>query len=243
MAKRMTEEERVGTPNTALSESMSPDSARPGVWRGETQPMPAASARRIRDTQEYPVSQSGMRFAAVPHRTYQLTRWQWVNTVLDRVDAITRGRAGLFQRLFTYLIIGGTAALVNLGVLKLMFVLGDKLYHLPPNDSNDLSLHYLPYFILANVVAYELSILANFVPNDYITFRHLPGHNRSWLARCVRFHITSISGVVVTFVLFSIIHYVFNLDALIAQAIALILAVFYNFTIHHVFTYAHKKGS
>jgi len=240
MAKRVTETEaeQDRTPGTPP-----PDVWRADVWRGDTQPMPTAAARRSRDTQEYPASQSGARFAGVPTRTvsYQPTRWLPVNGVLDRVETISHGRAGLIQRLFTYLIIGGTAALVNLGVLKLMFVLGDKLYHLPANDSNDLSLHYLPYFLLANVVAYELSILANFVPNDYVTFRHMPGHSRSWAARCLRFHITSVSGVLVTLIISGILHYGLKLDALIAQAIALILAVFYNFTVHHVFTYAHKK--
>ena len=235
MAKRMTEEDRVGTPDLTR-----PDMARPGVWRGDTQPMPATAARRIRDTQEYPVSQSGVRFAGVPVRTvsYQPTRWLRVNTLLDRVETITHGRAGLFQRLFTYVIIGGTAALVNLGMLKLMILLGDKLYHFPLGDSNDLS----PlYYVLAQIVAFEVSVFANFVPNDYVTFRHLAGHSRSWMDRCVRFHITSISGGVVTLILAFILHYGLKIDVLIAQAIALILAFFYNFTVHHVFTYAHKK--
>ncbi|MEO7001209.1 MAG: GtrA family protein [Ktedonobacterales bacterium] len=234
MAKRLTEEDRVAT-----------GTSQPGARRGDTQPMPAAAARRIRDTQEYPASQSGTRLAGAPVRqvSYHPTQWLLVNTLLDRVETITHGRAGVLQRLFTYLLIGGTAALVNLGILKLLFVLGDKLYNLPLNDSNDLSLRYLPYFVLANVVAYELSILANFIPNDYFTFRHMPGHNRSWAARCLRFHITSLSGVVVTLIISGILHYGLKIDALLAQAIALILAVFYNFTVHHVFTYAHKKGA
>jgi putative flippase GtrA len=161
-----------------------------------------------------------------PKRSYQETRWPLVNQALEYTERVTHGRAGTIQRLFSYLLIGGTAALVNLGVLAIF--------------KHEGSFKVLWYLVLANVVAYEISILANFIPNDYFTFRFLPGHQRSWFARCVRFHVTSLSGIAVTSILFAIFFYVFHLDALIAQAIALILAVFYNFTVHHLFTYAGK---
>ncbi len=178
-----------------------------------------------RTTQAYPAP-------AAPTRSYEPTRWEIVNSLLAWTDDFTHGKAGVLQRLFTYLLIGGTAALVNLGVLAVLYDLGNR--------------NYLPYYILANVIAYEISIMANFIPNDYITFRHLAGHSRSWLARCLRFHITSVGGIIVTFAIATGIKYGFHLtserDLLIAQAIALIIAVFFNFTVHHLFTYAaeHK---
>ncbi len=159
-------------------------------------------------------------------QSYYDTRWPQVNQALAITDRLTGGRAGALQRLFTYVLIGGTAALVNLGVLAIF--------------QREGSFKVLWYLILANIAAYELSILANFIPNDYFTFRFLPGHQRSWLARCLRFHVTSLSGVLVTSALFFIFYHWFGLAVLIAQAIALILAVFYNFTVHHVFTYASK---
>src|SRR6266699_5150473 len=48
--------------------------------------------------------------------SYHPTPWKLVNRVLDIVDIVTGGRADWVQRLFTYLFIGGVAALVNLGV-------------------------------------------------------------------------------------------------------------------------------
>jgi putative flippase GtrA len=158
--------------------------------------------------------------------SYYDTRWPLVNRALALTERLTGGRAGTIQRLVTYLLIGGTAALVNLGVLAIFKAEG--------------SFKAFWYLVLANIVAYEISILANFIPNDYFTFRFLPGHQRSWFARCLRFHLTSLSGILVTSVLFALFFYWFRLDALIAQAIALILAVFYNFTVHHIFTYAAK---
>jgi putative flippase GtrA len=160
------------------------------------------------------------------NKSYQETRWPLVNQALALIERVTGGRAGTIQRLFTYIVIGGTAALVNLGVLAIF--------------QHEGSFAIPWYLILANVVAYEVSILANFIPNDYFTFRFLPGHQRSWLARCLRFHLTSLSGILVTSALFFVFYHWFGLAALIAQAIALILAVFYNFTVHHLFTYAGK---
>lgn len=157
--------------------------------------------------------------------SYHDTRWPLVNRVLATADQLTGGRAGVLQRLTTYLIIGGTAAVVNLGLFALFGHFGSLKV---------LSL----YSVISYVLAYEFSILANFIPNDYFTFRFLPGHQRSWLARCARFHLTSLSGVLVTFALSWLFYHPLNLSLLVSQGIALILAVFYNFTVHHVFTYA-----
>ena len=161
-----------------------------------------------------------------PAQSYHETRWPLVNQALAITEQLTGGRAGTLQRLFTYVMIGGTAALVNLGVLAIF--------------QREGSFKMWWYLVLANVAAYEISIFANFIPNDYFTFRFLPGHQRSWLARCLRFHLTSVTGVLVTSALFFVFYHWFGLAALIAQAIALILAVFYNFTVHHLFTYADK---
>ncbi|HEX8728046.1 MAG TPA: GtrA family protein, partial [Ktedonobacterales bacterium] len=148
-------------------------------------------------------------------KSYYDTRWALVNRALELTEQVTHGKAGLIQRAVTYLIIGGTAAVVNLSILAIFFHFG--------------STSVLWYLILANVVAYELSIMANFIPNDYFTFRHLAGHNRSWWARCLRFHITSLSGVAVSSALFFVFYSWVGLEALLAQAAALLLAVFYNF--------------
>ncbi|HEY8325103.1 MAG: GtrA family protein [Ktedonobacterales bacterium] len=163
-------------------------------------------------------------------KSYYDTRWPLVNRALELTEQVTHGKAGLIQRAVTYLIIGGSAAVVNLSILAIFFHFG--------------SANVLWYLILANVVAYELSIMANFIPNDYFTFRHLAGHERSWWARCLRFHITSLSGVAVTSILFTLFYHLMGQQAhlaLVAQAFAIIIATFYNFTVHHLFTYAHKK--
>ncbi len=162
--------------------------------------------------------------------SYRPTPWRLINQILDIVDSITHGKAGLFQRFFTFVCIGGFAALFNLAVFAtVMYVIS-----LPISEW----LHN----IIASVLAAELSIMANFIPNDYFTFRGLAGHERSWYARCLRFQITSIGGSVLTFCIQAGFRYIGHTPALIGQAAALVLTLFYNFTFHHLFTYRHMKS-
>ncbi len=161
--------------------------------------------------------------------SYRPTPWKFVNALLDMVDNYTGGRAGLFQRFFTFAFIGGVAALVNLLVFYVVF------YRIDPQN------RAVAHNILASVLASEVSIMANFIPNDYFTFRHLPGHERAWVARCARFHLTSIVGSLLTFLIQFGFSYVGHVPAILSQATALILVLFYNFSFHHIFTYGRVK--
>jgi putative flippase GtrA len=168
---------------------------------------------------------SSTNIASRPRPSYHPTRWSIVNKALDIADHYSNGRADWVQRFVSYAFIGGCAAIVNLIVFYIMF---DKV-----------ALPVSPFLhnTIANVIAAEISILANFIPNDYFTFRHLPGHDRSWGARCLRFHLTTISGAVLTYLIELAFTYLAHTPALVGQAIALILVLIWNFSIHHLFTY------
>ncbi len=161
--------------------------------------------------------------------SYHPTGWPIVNRSLDLVDSLTGGLAGWVQRFISYAFIGGCAAIVNLIVFYIVY------YRIP------LPVSSVAHNIIAFLFAAEISILANFIPNDYFTFRHLPGHSRSWGARCVRFHITTFSGTGLTFLIEFALTNLTHITPFFAEAIALIIVLFYNFTIHHVFTYRHVK--
>ena len=186
--------------------------------RGTTQPMPAVSARAASDSK-----------AKVHSRpSYHPTGVKLADRALDLVDNVTNGRADWVQRFFSYSFIGGIAALINLLTLELV------LNHVPLPVSHDV------HYAIAFVVATEVSLMANFIPNDRITFSHLPGHSRSWLARCVRFHMTGVGGIIVTALVSGSLHLAAHVPALLSQAIALIVALAFNFTFHHIFTYRHQ---
>ncbi len=187
--------------------------------RGTTQPMPTVSAR---------TNGSGP-VKSRPRPSYHPTGVALADRALDLVDELTNGRADWIQRFFSYSFIGGIAALINL------LTLGLVLNFVPIPVSHDV------HYAIAFVVATEVSLMANFIPNDRITFSRLPGHSRSWLARCIRFHMTGIGGVIVTALVSGSLHLIAHVPALLSQAVALIVALAFNFTFHHVFTYRHKE--
>ena len=185
--------------------------------RGTTQPMP---------TTPKPTTNSSL---AAKQPSYYSTPWAPINNLLAIVDERSNGRAGLFQRFATFLMVGGFAALVNLAVFELGLLI---LAHTGANA--------FVQNLLAYAAAAEISILANFFLNDPITFSRLPGHNdRPWWARCLRFHVTCIVGVLVTYTIESVLHFGLGVPALFGEAVGIIVALFFNFTVHHLFTYRH----
>ncbi|HEX6543166.1 MAG TPA: GtrA family protein [Ktedonobacterales bacterium] len=197
----------------------------------DTQPVTAATPKPNQQLAE----QDAVGLANTQQRkipSYHPTGIALVDRSLDIADRLTSGRAEWIQRLFSYLFVGGIAAIINLITLK--FTL------------DWLATTSVPYgfqYNIAFLIATEISIMANFIPNDRITFSRLPGHSRSWLHRCARFHVTCIGGVIVTYAIFSLLHVVFKIHPLPSQAVALIIATAFNFTFHHVFTYRHKPAT
>lgn len=192
-------------------------------------PRPAAPAPMLLSDHRPPAAALLTPEAPAPVVSYSPTGIALADAVLARVETITHGKAGLLQRAFSYVFIGGIAAVINLIMLFLFYnVLSMPL---PTN------LHWL----IAFIIAAEISTMSNFVLNDRITFSRLPGHARSWWARCLRFHSTSVAGTVATLVMSFGFKTWLGLSALIAQAIAIMVALILNFTMHHVWTYRHVK--
>ena len=206
-----------------MTERMLQEEHTHGAQRGE------AHARE--DLEQLMSGNSGsMAAVARTEPSFVLTGVALVDAFFATADRITNGKAGMLQRVTTYLIIGGFAAVVNLVVLYLL----DSKIPLPvaPNAR----------WWVAQVAATEISILANFIPNDAITFSRLPGHARSWWARCLRFHSTTIVGALLTIAISSALHYGMHFATVIAQAIAILIALVFNFTLHHLWTYRHLEA-
>ena len=168
--------------------------------------------------------------ALVP--SYQSTPWNAVNLLLDRVDIVTGGRAGSLIQFGSFLFIGGTTTILNLIILYVIL----NFISFPSN---------LAFFhnLIGSASGSELSLLANFALNDRFTFRHNPGHERSWFARLSRFHATAIIGILLTIGIQTTLITFLHLNALIAQAIAVIIVLFYNFFFHQFFTYRRLKDA
>jgi putative flippase GtrA len=163
--------------------------------------------------------------------SYHPTSWPLLNTLLDWVEVRTHGRAGQVQKLVSYLLFGGIAAMANLLIFYVVF--------------HDIALPVSEFAhnIIASACAVELSLIVNFIPNDYFTFRYMPGRSRSWWVRCVRYHITALSGNLLTVLLQLFFSHVLHIEPLLGEACAIILVLFYNYTFHHLFTYNHATES
>ena len=164
--------------------------------------------------------------------SYHPTQWTLVNRVLNKVDRLSGGRAGWVQRFISYGLIGSYAAVVNLVIFSLIY------YGLSApfgTGSGARSLWYIVVFIISA----EISTLTNFVINDHVTFRNLPGHARTWWMRCLRFHLTSLLGTLLTLALSFGLHQT-GTAAILAEAIALAIAFLFNFAMHHLFTYRQQ---
>jgi putative flippase GtrA len=198
MAKQVVESQHLDTPELTPAEWMAAPTA------------PSRAVRRRRRTPSY--TPTGMAF---------------IDSLLLMVDDLTRGKAGLLQRAFTYLMFGGVSAVVNLVCLYVVY----QVIPIPVADG----IHWW----LAQIVAAEVSIMANFLPNDRFTFSRLPGHARSWWTRCWRFHSTAIAGVLIMVVVSTTLHLWLGVPYLLAQAASILVALCWNFTIHHLWTYRH----
>jgi putative flippase GtrA len=157
-------------------------------------------------------------------KSYHPTGKAHADAALHQVERLTRGYADWFGRAFRYLLFGGFSVVVNLVVFSLVY------YWMvwPANQQ----WHYAFAFVAAS----EVSILANFFPNDAITFRHLPGHSRPWPVRCARFHVTYLLGTLLQLFLSFSLH-LLGSPAVFAQAVAIALVTAFNFAFHHIFTY------
>lgn len=203
-----------------------------GRTRGTTQPMVILPRPRPIPEIWEGSAEAAPEIPEKPAPTYIPTRWLIVNRALDLTDSITGGKAVWIQRLFTYLMVGGFAALVNLATFAFFY----EKFRLPFNDH--VFAQHVARYMIAFLIATEVSIMANFIPNDRITFSHLPGHSRSWVTRALRFHLTCVAGTLLTLAISFSLH-LFSVQAVVAQAIALIVVTGFNFTMHHVFTYRH----
>jgi putative flippase GtrA len=204
---------------------------------GEQVEMSKSASSEQTDSYSDRVVQEGV--AAIRQGTYVPTGVALLDSLLVTVDEITHGKAGVLQRAVSYLMVGGFAAVVNLTCLYIFY----QRIPVPASWQAAVpaawyqSVHYTVAYLLAT----EISIFANFIPNDRITFSHLPGHQRSWWARCLRFHSTCVGGTLVTYVISLSLHTWGAQPALIAQSIGILVGLIFNFTFHHLWTYRHVE--
>ncbi len=158
----------------------------------------------------------------------------WFRAFHTWLDAKSHGKANSIISLLSFLVIGGSASIINLMVV-LIFDIVDKTHR------NDLAVQ-----LLYGAIATEISLIYNFMLNDRFTFKLLVDKNRTWLQRCIRFHGPAMVGFVLTQVLHAVFYLALRGTAtphitVVSQALAILIVTFVNFAMHRFWTYRPQK--
>ena len=157
------------------------------------------------------------------------SRWQALyNRFYQLVNAKSGGKAADMMRLVQFLIVGGSASVLNLVCVAIL----DGIFQ--PNG-------VLPVF-LATAAATEISLLFNFILNDRFTFRNMVSGSRTWFQRCIRFHGPASVGFVLTLIISNSVHHFAHQKLVVSQAIAIVIVTMVNFFMHRNWTYREAKG-
>ncbi|MBA3824949.1 MAG: GtrA family protein [Ktedonobacterales bacterium] len=200
--------------------------------------VPTRKLRSIRPTGEDTLVLAGISgITPIPVRTQDdlIIDAVWFRSFHAWLDRASGGRAAKLMPLLSFLVIGGSASVLNLVII---FAL-DFIRHPMPKD---LVLH-----TIYSAIATEVSLIYNFMLNDRFTFRALVDMRRSWLQRCIRFHGPASVGFVLTLALSNL--FVILLPAhlphnsVIAQAMAIVIVTAVNFTMHRFWTYRPSKSA
>jgi dolichol-phosphate mannosyltransferase len=133
-------------------------------------------------------------------------------------------RSGELVRFLKFIGVGLSGVVVNEGILALttLFTTWSKY--------------------VAEIPGIEVSIITNFILNDYFTFRdRRTGQNSAFFSRLLRFNLISIVGVLINIGIYSLITGVFGLDnlpgRLLANFIGIVVAFLWNYLVNNVWTW------
>lgn len=127
------------------------------------------------------------------------------------------------KRFIKFGIVGGSGTVVNLEIQYLLTLAG-------------------MYYIFAGVIATEISIINNFLLNNFWTWKDNPAKNkRSFFARLLKYNSSMIITGIAQNLLMIFFTELFNLNDLISKFIAIVIITFVNYIIHYFWTFKGNK--
>lgn len=136
-------------------------------------------------------------------------------TIIDYIRHLVSlsWRKGELTRFLKYCIVGGTGIAVNTATLFFFTgILG-------------------VFYLLSSAAAYEVSIITNFIMNDYWTFKDLviPGISTSFLKRAVYYNGTMVLGAVFGIVLLYIFTEFLNINYIISNLVSITIVTVWRY--------------
>lgn len=127
------------------------------------------------------------------------------------------------KRFIKFGIVGGSGTVVNLGIQYLLTLAG-------------------MYYIFAGVIATEISIINNFLLNNFWTWKDNPAKTkRSFIGRLLKYNSSMIVTGIAQNLLMIFFTELFKLNDLISKFIAIVIITFVNYIIHYLWTFKGNK--
>jgi dolichol-phosphate mannosyltransferase len=123
-----------------------------------------------------------------------------------------------FERVLKFLCVGVTGVVVNIGLLYILTEYAGIFY------------------LVSSLVGIEASIISNFILNDLWTFNDIPGKH-SKTKRFLRFHVVSITGLIINMVTLALLTEVFGVWYIVSSLVGILLAFTWNFTVNRRITW------
>ncbi len=128
-------------------------------------------------------------------------------------------RTGELKRIIKFVAVGASGTVVNLGLLALL--------------REGAGLHYL----FSGAIAFEVSIVSNFILNDRFTFSDRRRTEGGFLGRLWRFNATSLGGFVIYLGILALLTEVVGLHYLVSAAVGIVAAFGWNFLVNSAWTW------
>jgi dolichol-phosphate mannosyltransferase len=126
------------------------------------------------------------------------------------------------KRLLKFLIVGTSGVLVNLGIYTLL----TRLLNSPE--------------LLSLAIAIEISIITNFILNNYWTWNHIKSKS-SFFTKLLKFNLTSLVGAGINMGIFHLLYSILNMHDIISNLIGIMTATAFNFIINNIWTFKNDK--
>jgi dolichol-phosphate mannosyltransferase len=128
-------------------------------------------------------------------------------------------RTGELARIIKFVVVGLSGTLVNLGLLALL------------KEKAGI------YYLLAGAIAFEVSVIWNFILNDRFTFADRKRPGGDFADRLIRFNVTSLGGLLIYIGILAFLTQAFGIYYILSAAIGIVLGFGWNFLVNSSWTW------
>ncbi len=128
-------------------------------------------------------------------------------------------RTGEFNRIVKFVAVGGSGTVVNLGLLAILKEWAGL------------------YYLLSGAIAFEVSVIWNFLLNDRFTFGDRIRTQGNFPSRLARFNVTSLGGFIIYIGILALLTQVFGLYYLVSAGVGIFIGFGWNFLVNSAWTW------